>query len=821
APGNSEVRRELQRLYVQRDGVEKTRLKLTRGALGRLYSRNGLYERAIAEFHAVLREESDLPDVRVALAEALWREGRRLEAVETCLDILEGLPNCLKANLILGEIWVRGGHEDAGEEKLRLARELDPENLVAQDLMGRDSPLPPQEVYLEEWTGTLQEFGLEAGEEEVDLLPAVWGAEDERAVDLVGGAARDEWDTGEAMPDWMQEMGMAANAAAAGDARAEAAEEGGEMLPDWLQELMGDEVAPADHDVTPLPSGELMMEDQEIEQGEVPDWLRAMDLEEQEPGPVEEIEPETLVAKEAPAPEEVAVEPPLLETEARAGAVPESLRALVEAGILDEADLAAAMSEMTPDEIEAQRAEEVPDWLRELMGEEERAVSPDEAVAMTEPSLAEGMVIEPPAEELPDWLRELGEPVTIEAEEELVAAAPVVEEEELPDWLRELGEPAIIEEGEEELVAAVPVEEEEELPDWLRELGEPVAREVEEEQELEPTEAVDVPDYVFEAREEAPAPEEVAVEPPLLETEARAGAVPESLRALVEAGILDEADLAAAMSEMTPDEIEVQRAEEVPDWLRELMGEEIRPPITAGEAPVISAPPELEAEPELAAEEERPTVEETAVEPPAPELVGWITEEEEPRLEAEAELPEWLRELQVQDQVAEEPLEAPAEIEEWIEAEEVEDLAPEMPVAEAAAAVPQPAEPLPEIAERIEVEEVEELEPLEEPAALVREPELDLATRVEAEPANYQARLELARSYRDQASWKDAVDQYERLVSAQKFLPAVLEDLRALIDQGVEPARVYQLMGDAHMHQNELDDALDMYRRARKALLAR
>ncbi|MBN1657236.1 MAG: tetratricopeptide repeat protein, partial [Anaerolineae bacterium] len=100
-------------------------------------------------------------------------------------------------------------------------------------------------------------------------------------------------------------------------------------------------------------------------------------------------------------------------------------------------------------------------------------------------------------------------------------------------------------------------------------------------------------------------------------------------------------------------------------------------------------------------------------------------------------------------------------------------------------------------------------------------PEIDLAARVAAEPGDYQARLDLARSCRQQSEWQAAIDQYERLVSAQKFLPAVLDDLRSLIDQDVEPARVYQLMGDAHMYQNELDEALDMYRKARKALLAR
>jgi tetratricopeptide (TPR) repeat protein len=162
APGNAEVRRELQRLYTQRDGVEKTRLKLTRAALGHLYARNGLYERAISEFRAVLRQDPELPSIRVALIEALWREGRRLEAVETCLDLLEALPNCLKANLILGEIWMRGGNEDDGEARLNIARSLDPENLVAQEMMGRDSPLPYEEVLIPELSVTLDMLGAVA-----------------------------------------------------------------------------------------------------------------------------------------------------------------------------------------------------------------------------------------------------------------------------------------------------------------------------------------------------------------------------------------------------------------------------------------------------------------------------------------------------------------------------------------------------------------------------------------------------------------------------------------------------------------------------------
>ena len=61
----------------------------------------------------------------MALVEALWREGRQLEAVEMCMELLDALPNCLKANLILGDIWLRGSNEESAEQRLSVARALD------------------------------------------------------------------------------------------------------------------------------------------------------------------------------------------------------------------------------------------------------------------------------------------------------------------------------------------------------------------------------------------------------------------------------------------------------------------------------------------------------------------------------------------------------------------------------------------------------------------------------------------------------------------------------------------------------------------------
>ncbi len=154
-PGHGKVRQDLGRLYGQRDrdpsvGVqapgERTRLRLTRGALGRLYMRCNLYDKAIDELQAALLIDSSRPVTHVALAEALWRDGRDLEATNVCLEILRTLPNCLKVNLILGTIWLRSGNPRPAQARLDVARALDPENLMAQEMMGHESPLPAAEV---------------------------------------------------------------------------------------------------------------------------------------------------------------------------------------------------------------------------------------------------------------------------------------------------------------------------------------------------------------------------------------------------------------------------------------------------------------------------------------------------------------------------------------------------------------------------------------------------------------------------------------------------------------------------------------------------
>ena len=97
----------------------------------------------------------------------------------------------------------------------------------------------------------------------------------------------------------------------------------------------------------------------------------------------------------------------------------------------------------------------------------------------------------------------------------------------------------------------------------------------------------------------------------------------------------------------------------------------------------------------------------------------------------------------------------------------------------------------------------------------------ELSALLESRPRDHQTRLELARAYQAEEDWNAAMDQYEKLVSARKLLPTVVDDLEALADKDVDRSRLFHILGDAYMNEDRLEEALSMYRRAREALTKR
>ena len=81
-PANIAIQEELKRLFAKRDGNEPPRIRLTRGALARLYMKGQLHPQSVAELRAALSSDADRQDLKSLLAEALWEDQQRVEAAE-------------------------------------------------------------------------------------------------------------------------------------------------------------------------------------------------------------------------------------------------------------------------------------------------------------------------------------------------------------------------------------------------------------------------------------------------------------------------------------------------------------------------------------------------------------------------------------------------------------------------------------------------------------------------------------------------------------------------------------------------------------------
>lgn len=148
ASDDRNLEQQLQRVVFERDGVRPPHIRLTRYGLARLHLRAGLLTRAIREFRVLRDVSPGRIDLLVALSEALWRNGQLSDSADVCQETVDERPYCLKANLILGQILADADQADAATY-LRRAGEVDPENWLAQHLLGPDSVLQARAVLLE------------------------------------------------------------------------------------------------------------------------------------------------------------------------------------------------------------------------------------------------------------------------------------------------------------------------------------------------------------------------------------------------------------------------------------------------------------------------------------------------------------------------------------------------------------------------------------------------------------------------------------------------------------------------------------------------
>ncbi len=659
-PYNTAIQDELRRLYGRRDGMEPPKMRLTRGALARMYMKGNLHQQAIGELRAALAEDPQRPDLQALLARMYYMAGQRVEAVETCSTLLKKLPYCMDANILLGAILPETERAQDAQNYRQRAIALDPYFAQAPSNAQNADKVPASAVNIEK-------LAYSPGK-------AAAGEEGQPAWATSLGVAFNEQKEGEALPDWLASTKEAST-------KQEDETSAGTVSP------FSEGEAPSTFPWEPSTSEAAQPAAEPASPESIPDWMKEAGW-----------SPSTGAAQEGPMTfnvEEAAAAP--AEGGALAAAdIPDWLREAAPPGVLDQAP---TTDEKKPAVEELPWLQEAPPgssdtittWLNETKGEapkpaeEPPSTMPadlieqldNEGAGKTESGGLEGIS----QAEIPDWLKEStppaqpaapGEtPVSAEVPDWLQATTPaaVTPEEELPDWLKAA-------ETETPAVPAV-------LPDWLQAQGPATEEPPAAETEQGITRVEEAPDWLKseETTPEIPTPTTAPVE-----------AIPPEQKPIEEAPVVAAPEQASPVETAAP-------AEEYPAWLKEVESEI---PEDAVETPQLKGVSEwldtvntgdLTTGP-IGISDWLNKVEPGQEPPPAPGAV------------AAGEIPDWLKGIVAAKQAEsiateEQPPAAPAEeVPEWLTAAEPETPAGITPPTEVAPALP--AEEMPDWMKEIE-----------------------------------------------------------------------------------------------------------------------
>lgn len=133
-PANPALRAELTERLASLYGPEGY-LQFTRPALAALYVRNLYPERAAREYRAILAENPNRTDLRVAAALAQWRLGNLPETVEECTAVLAEQSQVVSARWALADALARLGNGDLAREHAKQAARFDPDGVIARALI--------------------------------------------------------------------------------------------------------------------------------------------------------------------------------------------------------------------------------------------------------------------------------------------------------------------------------------------------------------------------------------------------------------------------------------------------------------------------------------------------------------------------------------------------------------------------------------------------------------------------------------------------------------------------------------------------------------
>jgi tetratricopeptide (TPR) repeat protein len=142
--GNGQIRQEFTQLSTR---VGQQGFVFSRAGLARLYMRGDLLPQAIQEWEAVLTVTPERLDARTGLLQTYWSNGTFDKVEELATRILQEVPNCLKALLLLAHVTAPKDMIYA-QTLLRQAEALDPDLVMAQELFANMFAHYPDDPFL-------------------------------------------------------------------------------------------------------------------------------------------------------------------------------------------------------------------------------------------------------------------------------------------------------------------------------------------------------------------------------------------------------------------------------------------------------------------------------------------------------------------------------------------------------------------------------------------------------------------------------------------------------------------------------------------------
>ena len=572
-PSNAAIQGELQRLHGRRDGVEPSKIRMTRGALAYVYVQGELYPQAVAEIRAVLSEDPNRGDMKALLARAYFRSGQKADASDMCSQLLKQYPYSFDANRIMVELLpaTAGAAESTQVYRTRVF-ELDPYATFTKGSIFQSSEVADAAINLErlEYTGNEVPIGQE------------WGS----SLGIGLGAAAVVSSSSSDQPDWLK-SGTSDASLQSPQITASASEQNDE-IPDFLRAAgWGESSTPEQptsfFDQEPAPANDLVPAD-------LPDWLKG-----QAPitEPAQSVQPQASESLDTPdwlsgLGDEPAAEP-------ASAAQPSDLK-----------DWLSGLDDAQEVKLTTSQPNDVPDWLDGL-GDSDEVKSepaqssdvPDWLSGLGDTKSAETPINNTQASDIPDWLGGLGALGSA-----AVASTPEpepVQPGNIPDWLSGLEEPKDTEpasaqsdsglDGLDEMKASEPAPAQPvNVPDWLSGLDEPkdTAQSVnapdwlsgldeQKDAEITPAQPGNIPDWLT-GLEESKTSESASAQP---------AAAPDWLSGLDEQKDIEPAqpgnipDWLSGLEENKSSEIAPAQPANIPDWLAGLDEPKASDPVPA------------------------------------------------------------------------------------------------------------------------------------------------------------------------------------------------------------------------------------------------